>query len=103
MQDYPKLDKFKDALKQAAQTITSIKVVFADATVNSGALAAFPLLLILLLIWHLHTPYDLQPSILSNRSLCCLHGSHRVALGAHSMRWQVWKALQDDVTGSTIL
>ena len=37
MQDYPKLDKFKDALKQAAQTITSIKVVFADATVNSGA------------------------------------------------------------------
>ena len=42
MQDYPKLDKFKDALKQAAQTITSIKVVFADATVNSGVLAAFP-------------------------------------------------------------
>lgn len=43
MQDYPKLDKFKDALKQAAQTITTIKVVFADASANSGALMAFPL------------------------------------------------------------
>ena len=37
MQDYPKLDKFKDALKQAAQTVTTIKIVFADATANSGA------------------------------------------------------------------
>lgn len=37
MQDYPKLDKFKDALKQAAQTITTIKIVFADASANSGA------------------------------------------------------------------
>lgn len=36
MQDYPKLDKFKDALKQAAQTLTTIRVVFADATANSG-------------------------------------------------------------------
>ena len=38
MQDYSKLDKFKDALKQAAQTVSTIKIVFADATVNSGAL-----------------------------------------------------------------
>lgn len=36
MQDYSQLSKFKDALKQAAQTITTVKVVYADATVNSG-------------------------------------------------------------------
>ena len=37
VQDYTQLDKFKDALKQAAQTVTTLKVVFADASANSGA------------------------------------------------------------------
>jgi hypothetical protein len=36
MQDYPELSKFKDALRQAAETITTVKTVFSDASANSG-------------------------------------------------------------------
>ena len=36
MQDYPELSKFKDALRQAAETITAVRTVFSDASANSG-------------------------------------------------------------------
>ncbi len=36
IQDYPELSKFKDALRQAAETITTVKTVFSDASANSG-------------------------------------------------------------------
>ncbi|KAL3145268.1 hypothetical protein ABBQ32_001008 [Trebouxia sp. C0010 RCD-2024] len=40
-QDYSQLDEFKDALRQAAQSIATIKIVFADASANSGAMQYF--------------------------------------------------------------
>jgi len=36
IQDYPQLTQFKDALRQAAETITAVKTVFSDASVSSG-------------------------------------------------------------------
>lgn len=39
--DYSDLSKFKDALRQAAETITTVKTVFSDASANSGAMQYF--------------------------------------------------------------
>lgn len=41
MQDYPELSKFKDALRQAAETITAVRTVFSDASANSGQCKPF--------------------------------------------------------------
>ena len=38
MQDYSQLSDFKDALRQAAESITAVRTVFSDASSNSGEL-----------------------------------------------------------------
>ena len=38
MQDYTQLSEFKDALRQAAESITAVRTVFSDASSNSGEL-----------------------------------------------------------------
>lgn len=60
MQDYPKLDKFKDALKQAAQTLTTIRVVFADATANSGVLFSLSLSATAFCLLHNASPHAVK-------------------------------------------
>lgn len=74
VQDSSQLDEFKDALRQAAQTITTIKIVFADASANAGARC----------LYFVYVLLSLLHGVLQSTAYAAAHSSHCLSLSSNS-------------------